>query len=102
MRKTYIIPVGLGELDGRGSPLYSGAIDEDMDFASHGVERELEDAFYGLEICEVALYGFDGAACCSDGVEGVIAGGSGASDETDVCAGLCEGDGTRSTDACWR
>lgn len=72
--ETHIVPVRLGELHGRGSPLDSSAIDEDMDFSSHCLERLLEEAPHGVKISEVALDGLDGAAGCRDGVRCLIIG----------------------------
>ena len=91
-KETHIVPVRLGELDGRGSPLDAGAVDEDVDLAAHGVERLLEEALDALEVGEVALDGLDGAAGGGEGGGGLVVGGAGAADEADVRACLCEGD----------
>ena len=91
-KETHIVPVRLGELDGRGSPLDAGAVDEDVDLAAHGVERLLEEALDALEVGEVALDGLDGAAGGGDGDGGFVVGGAGAADEADVRACLGEGD----------
>ena len=43
-----------------------------MDLSSHEVERPLEEAFHGVEICQVALDSFDRAAGGSNGIGGFI------------------------------
>ena len=98
--KTYIIPVGFGELDGRGSPLNSSAVDKNMDLSSHEVERPLEEAFHRVEICQVALDSFDRAAGGSNGIGGFIIRRVGTPNETDVSPGLSESNRAGRTDAC--
>ena len=69
-----------------------------MNVAAHGVECLLEEAFDSLEVGEVALDDLDVAAGGSDGVRGLVVGGTGAANETDICAGFCERDGAGGTD----
>ena len=71
-----------------------------MDLSSHEVERPLEEAFHGVEICQVALYSFDRAAGGSNGIGGFIIRRVGTPNETNVSPGLSESNRAGSTDAC--
>ena len=88
-------------MDSRGSPLDARAVDEDVNLAAHRIKRLLEEPLDALEVREVAFDHLDAAACSGDGVDGLVVGGAGAADETDVGAGLGEGDRAGGADA-WR
>ena len=98
--RTHIIPVGFGKLDGRGSPLYSSAVDEDMDLSSHRLERELEEALYGVEVCQVALDRFDRPSEGGDRVQSLVVGRTRSADEADVGSRLGKGNCAGGADAC--
>ena len=98
--KTHIVPVGLGELHGRGSPLDARAVDEDVDLASHHVERLGEYAPHGVKVGQVCVDNFDRAPEGGDGVGRLVVGRAGAAEEADVGPRLGEGDGAGCTDAC--
>ena len=98
--KTHIVPVGLGELHGRGSPLDARAVDEDVDLASHRLERLGEYALHGVKVAQVCVDDFDRAPERGDGLGRLVVGRPGAADEADVGPRLGEGDGAGCTDAC--
>lgn len=98
--QTYIIPISLGELDGRGSPLNACTVDEDMYFAAHGVERPLKNKLHGFEVGEVTFHHFDCASQSGDGVVGVAMRWRGRPlYETDVRTSFGEGYRTGGTNA---
>ncbi len=101
----YLIPVFLGEVQTRGSPLDTSAINENVYIATHYVESFLKEAFDGVEIIEVAIDNLRPGADGTDGVEGIEVGvsawGRGSIDKAEGRASLSESQGASSADA-WR
>ena len=96
--ETHIVPVRLGELHGRRSPLDSSAIDEDMDVATHSVESLLKDRLDGRLVGHVAIDYLDGVAQRFDSIVSVETGGTRALHQADGGTRLSESDGARRTD----
>jgi hypothetical protein len=68
---TRIVPVILGEIKARRSPLDARAVDKNMDLAVHYVQSLLEKATDRLEIGQVAVDGLRGGTQGLDRVQGV-------------------------------
>jgi hypothetical protein len=68
---NYLIPVFLGKVQTRGSPLNTGAIDENVNLTAHYVESILKEVFDGGKIIEVAVDKVCRGAESTDGMQGL-------------------------------
>lgn len=102
---SYLVPVFIKEIQTRGSPLNTNAIDENVYLTTHYVEGLLEEIFDGDQIIEVAVYGLCSTAESADGIQGLevwrSAGGRVSINEANECASLSQRYSTSGTDA-WR
>ncbi len=71
-----------------------------MDLSSHRVERQLEEAFHGVKVAQVALDGFDRPPESSNRIRSLMVGAAWALHEADAGTSLSESNGAGSTDTC--
>ena len=68
-RSTHVVPVLFREEHARRTPLYTRAVDEDINGAAHCIESFLEEALYCSQITQIAEYIFDFSALLSQSVD---------------------------------
>lgn len=68
---SYLIPIFLGKVQTRGSPLNTSAINENVYLAAHYVESVLEEVLDCVEIMEVAVNDLCSTTKGTDDIQGL-------------------------------
>jgi hypothetical protein len=101
-RRTCVVPVGFGKRYRGVATLDARAIDEDVDIATHRVKSTGEQTANLVHVLQIAVQDSCRNTACGNPIISLCVFdtlGRRTLDKTDICAGLCEGEGARSTDA---
>jgi len=97
---TDLVPLVFAKVHGGCTSLDTSTVDENVNLAAHDVQCTLEDRFDVVHVGEVCVDDLGSRQLCHDWEGGVCR--LGTDDETDVCACLCQGDGTCCAYTCRR